>query len=126
MITTSEIKISVLVAREQGLAALRTVHRVFELDKPPAGLATPRRKMAGGNRSQQAAGDAAAVVARLQGMEDLTISDIKLDDTQAARHDQRRARHAGRGGASVRADRRRRHLCRHDRAKLRPARAAPT
>ena len=35
MITTSEIKISVLVKREQALAALRAVHGEFELDKPP-------------------------------------------------------------------------------------------
>ena len=36
MITTSEIKISVLVSRDQAAAALRAVHRAFELDKPPA------------------------------------------------------------------------------------------
>ena len=35
MITTSEIKISVLVARDQALDALRAVHDEFELDKPP-------------------------------------------------------------------------------------------
>ena len=34
-ITTSEIKISVLVKREQALAALRAVHGEFELDQPP-------------------------------------------------------------------------------------------
>ena len=33
MITTSEIKISVLVAREQGAAALRAVHQAFALEK---------------------------------------------------------------------------------------------
>jgi aspartate kinase len=83
MITTSEIKISVLVAREQGLTALRTVHRVFELDKPPAGVAPQAGKPAPLPMAQHKAGDAAAVVARLQGMEDLTISDIKLDDSQS-------------------------------------------
>jgi aspartate kinase len=83
MITTSEIKISVLVAREQGLTALRTVHRVFELDKPPPGVAPQAAKPAAPPVPPQTAGDAAAVVARLQGMEDLTINDIKLDDSQS-------------------------------------------
>ena len=36
MITTSEIKISVLVAREFAQEALRTVHEAFHLEKPPA------------------------------------------------------------------------------------------
>ena len=78
MITTSEIKISVLVSRDQGAPALRTVHRVFELDKEPA--ATHKARHDG---KQAHAGDATAIVARLQGMEDLTIDDISLDDTQA-------------------------------------------
>ncbi|HEX4148110.1 MAG TPA: ACT domain-containing protein, partial [Pirellulales bacterium] len=82
MITTSEIKISVLVARDQGLTALRTVHRVFELDKPPTG-ATNGGKQPLQLHEPHKAGDAAAVVARLQGMEDLTISDMKLDESQS-------------------------------------------
>lgn len=76
MITTSEIKISVLVGREQGLAALRTVHRAFALHEPPpvaeAALAPPPSN-----------GDARAIVARLHGMEDLAISELALDDTQS-------------------------------------------
>jgi aspartate kinase len=81
MITTSEIKISVLVSKDQGLPALRTLHRVFELDKPPADKANGAPAAPHGSAT-----DAAAVVARLervQGMEDLTIDDVKLDDTQA-------------------------------------------
>jgi aspartate kinase len=86
MITTSEIKISVLVDREQGPAALRTVHQAFELQKPPANAVT---EVSTGSHSAHAVAspDAAAdVVARLQnvqGMEELTIDDIQLDDTQA-------------------------------------------
>jgi len=86
MITTSEIKISVLVDREQGPAALRTVHQAFELQKPPAGAVT---EVSTGSHSAHAVAspDAAAdVVARLQnvqGMEELTIDDIQLDATQA-------------------------------------------
>src|SRR6185369_13631828 len=82
MITTSEIKISVLVAREQGQPALRIVHQAFELQKPPTVVAKPKTPAA-------AHGDVADVVARLQGvegmegMEDLTIDDVVLDDTQA-------------------------------------------
>jgi aspartate kinase len=77
-ITTSQIKISALVNRDQALAALRAVHSEFELEKPP------------GNRSEF--GDATAkienssavdVVARLQKMEELTIEDIQLDTSQA-------------------------------------------
>jgi aspartate kinase len=78
MITTSEIKISVSVARDQGLAALRTIHRVFQLDKEPPGI-----RHGASHDAHAHGGDATAVVARLQGMEDLTISEIKLDDTQA-------------------------------------------
>ena len=89
MITTSEIKISVLVARDQGHTALRTVHRVFELDQPPAQAAVADRAATetAGRRARAArmsrAKDAVAVVARLQGMEDLTIDDTALDDAQA-------------------------------------------
>jgi aspartate kinase len=77
-ITTSEIKVSVLVKREQALAALRAVHDEFELHLPP--------------RDRQTFGDAATagkkaspidIVARLQRMEDLTIESVSLDESQA-------------------------------------------
>jgi aspartate kinase len=77
-ITTSQIKISVLVDRSQALEALRAVHSEFELEKPP------------GDRSRFGEGDKPAekaspvdIVARLQKMEELTIEDIRLDETQA-------------------------------------------
>lgn len=78
MITTSEIKISVLVPRDQSQKALNVVHSEFELDKPPAKPIAPWAPKPHGI-------DAAAVVARLQGlnMEDLTIDDVSLDATQA-------------------------------------------
>jgi aspartate kinase len=78
MITTSEIKISVLVPRDQSQQALQVVHSSFELEKPPATPIKPWTPKSTGT-------DAAAVVARLQGlnMEDLTIDDITLDATQA-------------------------------------------
>ncbi|HEX4129250.1 MAG TPA: aspartate kinase [Pirellulales bacterium] len=77
MITTSEIKISVLVSKDQGLAALRTLHREFELDKAPSG------RNGGEPLPHAGVSDAAAVVARLQGMEDLAIDDVRLDESQA-------------------------------------------
>jgi aspartate kinase len=87
LITTSEIKISVLVSRDQGQLALRTVHQAFQLEKPPEGARAggPAAGGAGQSNDNQPS-DAADVVARLQGlqgMEDLTIDDVSLDDTQA-------------------------------------------
>ena len=83
MITTSEIKISVLVARDEAVSALRAVHQAFGLHQAPQAaakvLAPPTSKSNGGKQ----ASDAVAVVARLQKMEELTIDDIALDETQA-------------------------------------------
>src|SRR4051794_12807051 len=86
MITTSEIKISVLVSRERSQEALRIVHKVFNLDRPPPAI----RGVEPGSHKPTLAGrgdesDAAAVVTRLQSMnmEDLTIDDISLDGSQA-------------------------------------------
>jgi len=77
MISTSEIKVSVLVARGQGVAALRTVHQAFELDKPPGnGAPAPLVKPTRSN-------DAVAIISRLQKMEELAIDDIALDESQA-------------------------------------------
>jgi aspartate kinase len=80
MITTSEIKISVLVARDEALAALGAVHQAFQLDREPAGacntVGTPPA-------APHRASDAVAVVAQLQKMEELTIDDIALDQSQA-------------------------------------------
>ncbi len=80
MITTSEIKISVLVPRDQSLKALRTVHHEFKLDQ---GITVtdefdfdPQTKLSV---------DALEVVDRLQriGMESLTVDDILQDDSQS-------------------------------------------
>ncbi len=77
-ITTSEFKVSALVARDKGLAALRAVHAEFELDRPP------RDRVAFGEGAvRKSPADAVDVVDRLQHMEDLTIESISLDETQA-------------------------------------------
>jgi aspartate kinase len=80
MISTSEIKISVLVHRVEAAAALRAVHQAFGLEKQPEGAVDQQDATV---RRAPRASDAVAVVARLQKMEELTIDDIALDETQA-------------------------------------------
>lgn len=79
MITTSEIKISALVKRDQAQHALRVVHNVFELEKAPESAETLAS-------SQQQWHDAADVATRLRGidMEDLVVNEISHDDNQAS------------------------------------------
>lgn len=85
-ITTSEIKVSALVKREQALAALRAVHSEFELDRAPDERVkfgdSPKIVRANGNASAGRA-DAVDIVSRLQRMEDLAIESVSLDETQA-------------------------------------------
>ena len=85
-ITTSEIKVSALVKREQALAALRAVHSEFELDRAPDERVkfgdSPKVVRANGNASAGRA-DAVDIVSRLQRMEDLAIESVSLDETQA-------------------------------------------
>jgi len=77
MITTSEIKISVLLQRDQAQEALQIVHHVFGLHQPPEANGDDP------SNDNPEKLDATDVVARLQGMEDLAIDDIAMDDTQA-------------------------------------------
>lgn len=76
-ITTSQIKISALVKREQAMQALRAVHGEFELEKPPKDRAAFGDKPAVASHQ-----NAIDVVARLQRMENLTIEDVQLDESQ--------------------------------------------
>jgi len=77
-ITTSDIKVSALVARDKAVDALRAVHAEFELDKPPS------ERVAFGEVPHAAkTGTPVDIVARLQRMEDLTIDSISLDESQA-------------------------------------------
>ncbi|HZZ29753.1 MAG TPA: aspartate kinase [Pirellulales bacterium] len=76
-ITTSEIKISVLIAREQALPALRAVHAAFGLNKEPANGGP------GDSGAHALLSTALDIVRELQGMEDLTIDEITLDEKQA-------------------------------------------
>lgn len=78
-ITTSDIKVSVLVERPRMTDALRAVHREFELDRPPH----ERSTFGEPTKSPAKVHSAVDVVDRLQQMEELTIHGIELDPTQA-------------------------------------------
>lgn len=80
MITTSDIKISVLVDRNLSQAALRAVHQGFELDKAAVAATQPKApKLAA--RDEKAL--QTAVADRLSNMEDIVVSDILHDDSQS-------------------------------------------
>lgn len=81
MITTSEIKVSALVSRDQSATALRAVHQAFDLDKRPAD-ATSWDKI---KASRTADTDVDAIVSRLQNdaLEALTLTGISMADKQA-------------------------------------------
>jgi aspartate kinase len=97
MITTSEIKISVLVDRASAVTALRTVHRAFLLDRQQTPLPGPATSS--GERlhpkamklvplaeddTETANGEAAASTEqKTLGMEDLVIAGVELDESQA-------------------------------------------
>ncbi len=86
MITTSEIKISVLVHRASAVAALRSVHRAFHLDLLNGGGSpfTPSPSGTGVMKlAPLADGDGAAGESRALGMEDLVIAGVELDESQA-------------------------------------------
>ncbi len=83
MITTGDIKISVLVDKADGIKALKAVHAVFGLDKarPGAGEATGASAIESTQKSSariDAQADFASAIARLSGMEDIVISGVKL------------------------------------------------
>jgi aspartate kinase len=79
MITTSEIKISVVVAREFAQESLRTVHEAFKLHLPPSDGAG----RGDGVPPVPSALHADKLVARLQRMEKLIIDGIDLDESQS-------------------------------------------
>jgi aspartate kinase len=82
MITTGDIKISVLVDKNDGVKALRVVHQAFDLDKPRGGAGLPIAAARGvaGPASPQAAEQ--ELLAQLATMEDIVVSDVVLDMDQ--------------------------------------------
>jgi aspartate kinase len=87
MITTSEIKISVLVTQANGRAALAAVHQAFELGNPPTAAPASFSIERSATRAHRKA--AATVNGHgpsnepTPGMEDLVISGVELDENQA-------------------------------------------
>jgi len=85
MITTSEIKISVLVRRADAAAALRAVHRAFLLHEVHAEAPAPFVPTPATGRAMKlvplVTADASLDLPR--GMEDLVIAGVDLDETQA-------------------------------------------
>ena len=82
MITTSEVKISVLVERQNSLRALRVMHEEFRLEQPPEGAVENPFEILQRSRKSVPAID---VISRLQGvdMEGLTIDKVTMDDSQS-------------------------------------------
>ena len=81
IITTSEIKISALVSKNDGLATLRAVHRAFGLEKKPSKIKDrPKQGEASGLNLSETGG---IHVSRLSGMEDILIETILLNRTEA-------------------------------------------
>ncbi len=82
MITTSEIKISALVPRDQAAVALRSVHEAFRLHERPADAKSWDQIKAG----READADVDAIVDRLRNdaLEALTLTGITMTDAQAS------------------------------------------
>jgi aspartate kinase len=83
IITTSEIKISALVSRDDGLATLRAVHEAFGLKKAPPRIKSRPKKKATASLTQNLAKAGAMDISRLSGMEDILIESINLNQTEA-------------------------------------------
>ena len=86
MISTSDIKVSVLVDRNASEQALRAVHNGFQLESAqPAAelLAGPARVAATASAQASEQERLAAVVGRLSSMEDIVVSEVLLDESQA-------------------------------------------
>ena len=80
MISTSEVKISVLVPHESGIEALRAVHETFHLHTLPKGFAD---KTSTQITQAKKPISAAEMSSRLAAMEDIIIDKINLDRTQS-------------------------------------------
>ncbi|MGE3315067.1 MAG: aspartate kinase [Planctomycetaceae bacterium] len=85
MVTTSEIKISVLVDRDRCDDAVRAVHAGFGLDKAQSASPSIGQNRTGAPERSGASRDELErdVVAQLKAMEDIVVSDVQLDTHQA-------------------------------------------
>jgi aspartate kinase len=84
MITTGDIKISVLVSKDEGIKALRAVHQAFHLNEPRPGAGMPavvyRPTTKGARRwtVDDANGESRTPMGHLASMEDIVVSDVLL------------------------------------------------
>ena len=85
MVTTSEIKVSVLVDRTDCDKVVTAVHDGFGLDKPQTDVPSVGLRHTPGEsaETEQDRVREQDVVARMSSMEDIVVSDVKLDETQA-------------------------------------------
>jgi aspartate kinase len=85
LITTGDIKISVLVDRDQALASVEAAHQGFHLDSSTASVPSVGTL----TRNHHAGDDASyeelerTVVAKLRSMEDIVVSEVSRDSDQA-------------------------------------------
>ena len=87
MITTGDIKISVLVDKADGVKALRAVHQAFQLDKPRPGAGQPRGTNGGTATLRkkvhaESGRDIVSIAQKLDSMEDILVSDVLLSTDQ--------------------------------------------
>jgi len=84
MITTSEIKISVLVQRDAAQTALQAIHSGFGLEKSEAGSPSVGHRATGATAVSSAQSDIErGVIENLAFMEDIVVSEVQLDSEQA-------------------------------------------
>ena len=85
VVTTSEIKISVLIDRTQCNDAVIAVHEGFELDKPASALPAIGFKTTDRKNSTQGGGVQLAeeIASQLDGMEEIVVSDVYADTDQS-------------------------------------------
>src|SRR5262245_33862380 len=86
MITTGDIKISVLVNKADGVRALRAVHEAFGLQKPRAGAGLPGARGSTTFQPRKSAvesdRDILSISQKLDSMEDILVSDVILSTDQ--------------------------------------------
>ena len=81
MISTSHIKISLLVARDSAVEALQCVHRAFDLEHEPQERIADQIPRVSAKPPRPT--NAAIIVDKMKGMEGLVIEGITLDESQA-------------------------------------------
>jgi len=85
LVTTSDIKISVLVDRDRASDAVRAVHEGFGLDRPDGSPPAVgwQQLPPGGHAAAESGAREREIVAQLAAMEDIVVSEVQLDVTQS-------------------------------------------